>query len=188
MYIFFDFYSSSVYVYVYVWAQSFSHIQFFVAPWSAACQAPLSVEFSRQEYWSGSPFPISEDLPNPGIEPRSLVPTKVKGNMHSFYNRIFQSVLNCECSLYITTGMDMDCHPTNSSLFMNGLFLWNVSGVEPAMVFSRNAIPFHSVIDVLLNYYYLSSIFLFFKQRYLPSSICFLCTLQIIAAVLISWL
>ena len=36
-----------------------------------ACQAPLSMEFFRQEYWSGLPFPSSEDLPDPGIEPTS---------------------------------------------------------------------------------------------------------------------
>ena len=38
---------------------------------TVACQAPLSMGFSRQEYWSGLPFPSSEDLPDPGIEPRS---------------------------------------------------------------------------------------------------------------------
>jgi len=40
-------------------------------PWTIACQAPLSLEFSRQEYWSGLPFPSSGDLPDPGIEPGS---------------------------------------------------------------------------------------------------------------------
>ena len=40
-------------------------------PWTVAHQAPLSMEFSRQEYWSGLPFPSSGDLPRPGIEPRS---------------------------------------------------------------------------------------------------------------------
>ena len=40
-------------------------------PWTVVCQAPLSLEFSRQEYWSGLPFPSSGDLPDPGIEPRS---------------------------------------------------------------------------------------------------------------------
>ena len=39
-----------------------------VSPWSIAHQAPLSMEFSRQEYWSGLPFPAPGDLPNPGIE------------------------------------------------------------------------------------------------------------------------
>ena len=43
----------------------------FVTPWTAACQAPLSMGFSRQEYWSGLPFPSPGDHPNPGIEPRS---------------------------------------------------------------------------------------------------------------------
>jgi len=41
-------------------------------PWTVACQAPLAMGFSRQEYWSGLPFPPSGDLPNPGIEPESL--------------------------------------------------------------------------------------------------------------------
>ena len=40
-------------------------------PWTVACRAPLSMGFSRQEYWSGLPFPSSGDLPNPGIKPRS---------------------------------------------------------------------------------------------------------------------
>ena len=40
-------------------------------PWTVACQAPLSMEFSRQEYWSGLPFPSPGDLPDPGIEPGS---------------------------------------------------------------------------------------------------------------------
>ena len=40
-------------------------------PWTVACQAPLSMGFSRQEYWSGLPFPSPGDLPNPGIKPRS---------------------------------------------------------------------------------------------------------------------
>ena len=40
-------------------------------PWTVACQAPLSMQFSRQEYWSGLPFPSPVDLPNPGIKPGS---------------------------------------------------------------------------------------------------------------------
>ena len=42
-------------------------------PWAAARQAPLSSEFTKQEYWSGLPFPASGDLPDPGIEPASPV-------------------------------------------------------------------------------------------------------------------
>ena len=43
----------------------------FATPWTVALQAPLSMGFSRQEYWSGWPFPSAEYLPNPGIEPGS---------------------------------------------------------------------------------------------------------------------
>ena len=42
-----------------------------VTLWTIACQAPLSMGFSRQEYWSGLPFPSPGDLSHPGIEPRS---------------------------------------------------------------------------------------------------------------------
>ena len=50
-----------------------NHIQLFATPWTVAHQAPLFMEFSRQEYWSGLPFPSSGDLPNPGIKPRSAL-------------------------------------------------------------------------------------------------------------------
>ena len=50
-----------------------SHVQLFVTPWTISCQAPLSMEFSRQEYWSGLPFPFPGDLPNPRITPTSPV-------------------------------------------------------------------------------------------------------------------
>ena len=42
-----------------------------VTPWTVACQAPLSMRFPRQEYWSGLPFPAPGDIPNPRIEPQS---------------------------------------------------------------------------------------------------------------------
>ena len=51
--------------------KSLSRVQLFVTPWTVAYQAPLSVGFSRQEYWSRLPFPSPGDLPDPGIEPRS---------------------------------------------------------------------------------------------------------------------
>ena len=51
--------------------KSLSCVQLFATPWTAANQAPPSMGFSRQEYWSGLPFPSPGDLPNPGIEPRS---------------------------------------------------------------------------------------------------------------------
>ena len=50
---------------------STSAVSDFVTPWSVGHQAPLSMGFSRQEYWSGLPFPPPRDLPDPGIKPRS---------------------------------------------------------------------------------------------------------------------
>ena len=51
--------------------KSLSPVRLFSTPWTVAYQAPLSIEFSRQEYWSGLPFPSPGDLPDPGIKPRS---------------------------------------------------------------------------------------------------------------------
>ena len=65
-----------------------SHVRLFATLWTVARQVPLSMEFSRQEYWSGLPFPTPGDRPNPGIEPTSpaspalkdrLLPTKPPG-------------------------------------------------------------------------------------------------------------
>ena len=69
---------------------SFSRVRFSVTPWTVAPQAPLSMEFSRQEYWSGLLFPSPGDLPNPGIKPRfpalqadSLL-SEPPGKLHQF--------------------------------------------------------------------------------------------------------
>ena len=51
--------------------RSLSCVRLFATPWPVACQAPPSMGFSRQEYWSGLPFPFPGDLPDPWIEPRS---------------------------------------------------------------------------------------------------------------------
>ena len=51
--------------------QSLSRVRLFVTPWTVAYQAPLSMGFSRQECWSGLPFPSPGDLPDPGIKPGS---------------------------------------------------------------------------------------------------------------------
>ena len=50
----------------------FSCVWLFATPWTVACQAPLSMGFPRQEYWSGLPSPSPGDLPDPRVEPESL--------------------------------------------------------------------------------------------------------------------
>ena len=56
-----------------------SHVQLIATPWTVAFQAPLSMGFSRQNYWSGLPFPPPGDLPNPGIQPVSLTSLALAG-------------------------------------------------------------------------------------------------------------
>ena len=55
------------------------HVPLFANPWTVACQAPLSMGFSRQEYWSRLPFPTPGDLPDPGIELVSLASPVLAG-------------------------------------------------------------------------------------------------------------
>ena len=52
-----------------------------MTPWAVACQAPLSMGFSRQEYWSVLPLPFPGDLPSPGIEPLSLTSPGLAGGL-----------------------------------------------------------------------------------------------------------
>ena len=62
-------------------AQSFSHVQLFAAPQTVALWAPLTMEFSREESWSGVPFPRPGDLPDQGMELASLEYEKDTLNM-----------------------------------------------------------------------------------------------------------
>ena len=59
--------------------KSLSHVRLFATPWTVAYQAP-SMGFSRQEHWSGLPFPSPGDLSNPGIESVSLVPSALQAD------------------------------------------------------------------------------------------------------------
>ena len=76
-----------------------SHVWLFVTPWTVAYQAPPSMRFSRQECWSGLPFPSSGDLPDPGIEPRSpafqadSLPTELWGKP-VFLTKIWELLFN----------------------------------------------------------------------------------------------
>ena len=86
----------------------FSHVRLFVTLWTVACQAPLSMEFSRQEYWSGLPCASPGDLPNPGTELGPPASNTLKanslsaeppGNPHKIYKNqcIFLNSKNNVC-------------------------------------------------------------------------------------------
>ena len=59
-----------------------SHIPLFVTPLTVACQTSLSMEFSRQEYWSGLPFPTQGNLPDSGIKLAPLVSPALAGGFY----------------------------------------------------------------------------------------------------------
>ena len=88
---------------------SLSRVRLFATPWTVAYQAPLSVGFSRQEYWSGLPFPSPGDLPNPGIEPRSPA-------LHakSMFLQVAKSL-----QLYPTLSEPMSCNPPGCCLWVS---------------------------------------------------------------------
>ena len=61
----------------------FSHVQLFATVLIVACQAPMSLGFSRQEYWNGLPCPPPRNLPDPGIEPESFMSPALAGGFFS---------------------------------------------------------------------------------------------------------
>ena len=66
--------------------QLLSCVQVFEATWIVVCQVPLSMEFSRQEYWSGLPFAIPGDLPDPGFKPMSPASPELAGGFFTVLN------------------------------------------------------------------------------------------------------
>ena len=77
----------------------FSRVRLFATPWTVACQAPLSVEFSRQEYWSGLSCPSPGNLPDPGIEPVSLTSPALAGGFFTI-SATWEDPLKCPGFLY----------------------------------------------------------------------------------------
>ena len=70
----------------------FSRVQLCATPWTVAHQAPLSTEFSKQEYWSGLPCPSPGDLPDPGIESTSLISPALAGGFFPTWESIYIGV------------------------------------------------------------------------------------------------
>ena len=80
--------------------KSLSHVWLFATPGTVAYPAPLSMGFSRQEYWSGWLFPSPGDLPDPGIEPRSpaLQADSLPAGFQHLLNQLFRMARLVECS------------------------------------------------------------------------------------------
>ena len=92
-------------IYIYMSVKSVKllrHVRLFAIPWTVAYQAPLSMEFSRQEYWSGLPFPFPGDLPNPRIESRSpiLQADALLSELPGLYIYIYIYIYICNIYIY----------------------------------------------------------------------------------------
>ena len=97
--------------------KSLSRVQLFVTPWTVAYQAPPSMGFSRQEYWSGLPLPSPGHLPNPGIEPLTSEP---------WCHLIFRSLL-----LRITTNLVADSNMSLSFYTLKSEFNLSLMELKP---------------------------------------------------------
>ena len=109
----------------------FSHVQLFATPWTIAHQTPLSMEFSRQEYWGGLPCPSPVDLPNPGIKPGSFMSSALMGgffttstpwkpNVVLLLHRIVEiSMENSQEYLYIKYFLKLLNSPKDTVMFLN---------------------------------------------------------------------
>ena len=110
-----------IHIYMCVYAQSLSHVQLFETSWTVAFQTPLSRGFSRQEYWSGLPFPPG-NLPYPGIKPMSPASPVLAGGfftteppgkpiytyIHTHTMMEYCSIIKNENSPFATTWVDLE--------------------------------------------------------------------------------
>ena len=116
----------------------FSHVQLFATPWTIAHQAPVSMGFSRQDYYSGLPCPSPEDLPDPWIKLAFLMSPPLAGGF-------FTTSATWEASVYIEKGKERKvaqscptlCHPMDCSLPSS-----SVHGIFQAIVQEWIAISF----------------------------------------------
>ena len=110
---------------------------FFVTLWTIACQAPRSMEFSRQEHWSGLPFPPPGDLLDPGIEPTSPAfagwfcttepPEKPNNPIYAFKKYIYQAMalfLNCSVHVFLAPLNNNHKCPFHLSSNLNQSLKW----------------------------------------------------------------
>ena len=144
-------------------AQSLSRVQLFETPWTLARQAPLSMRFSRQEYFSGLPFPPPGDLPNPGIKPTSPACPALAGSFFSPETpgkpQVFVSPLPFGLPIQVTTVHQAE-FPVLCSVFSSAIyFIHSISYIS----FNPQLIPLSPPFKDLCNF---SSMYVFTNKIY----------------------
>ena len=113
----------------------------FATLWTVAYKAPLSMEFSRQEYWSGLPFPSPGDLPDPGIEPRSptlwadALPSEPQGS-HIEFMMLFNHLILCYPLLTPSMFPSLRVFSSELALYIRWPKYWSFSN-SPSNEYSR---------------------------------------------------
>ena len=121
----------------------FNRAQLFATLWTVSCQAPLSMGFRRQEYWSGLPFPSPGDLPDPGIKPTSLIFCIGRQVFFFFFTTsanwevLFNPESESKTESEVTQSCPTLCNPTDYSLPGS-----SVHGIFQARVLEWVAIAF----------------------------------------------
>ena len=96
----------------------------FVAPWTVACQAPLFMEFSRQEFWSGLPFPPLRYLSDPGIEPGLLRLLYCRGILYCWATGEAQVGMCCNSNTISTWTGDSSIKSNSLNRSNLLIFIW----------------------------------------------------------------
>ena len=109
-----------------------SGVRLLATPWPVARQAPLSMEFPSQEYWSGLPFPTPRDLPDPGVKPESLASPALAGGFFATVLILNTAAAAKSLQSCPTLCDPMDCSPPGPS----------VHGIFQARVLEWGAIAF----------------------------------------------
>ena len=140
-------------------AQSFSHVQLFATLWSVALQVPLFMEFSRQEYWSGLPFPTPGGLPNPGMEPGSLASPASAGGFFTTAHLLPKHLIDQDVHFTDFIFLNSFCRFSYSSKRAwkihnqdNGPKNWTVTKCKGLMMIFFSSLPpsFHSSFFLFL--------------------------------------
>ena len=114
-----------------VHAKSLSHVRLFTTSWTIALQTPLSMRFSRQEYWSGLPCPPPGDLPNPGIKQCLLCllhwqtgSSTTAPHLASKLTNLADGILSLSRQIFLTVALTIKCLSKNLSPYIfHALFL-----------------------------------------------------------------
>ena len=110
--------------------QSLSCVQLLATSWTVACQAPLSMESSRQEYWNGLPFPIPEYLPNTRIKPKFVVSPVPAGRFFTTDRLEVPKIIEYVSSYQLQIKRSRSQEHWASVIISKGESLWVAKGIH----------------------------------------------------------